>query len=219
VKAYVYTIIVDGVIRYIGKGSGNRVNAHLRVVRSIAWRRAAGETVKASHFYNRLTKAWLAGSDIQASIISELMSDEQAYAREIAEIAAAPKGQLWNIWAGGEGSSKGYLKSDEQRKLIAESNRKTWTDPDLKQKQSEAKRIHWLRPEYRELVKIGRAKTDLSPEGRARRRAAANARWADPSYREKMRLLYASEEYKLKLRARGFRAWKTRRARQKEISN
>jgi hypothetical protein len=34
-EAYVYAIIVDGIVRYIGKGSGKRSIAHMRLVRSI----------------------------------------------------------------------------------------------------------------------------------------------------------------------------------------
>src|SRR6516162_4318183 len=98
-EAYVYAIIVDGIVRYIGKGSGNRKLAHMRLVRSIARRRAAGEHVRTSHFYNRLTKAWLEGAEIEEVVIVDGLTHGAAYAREIAEIAAAAQGQLWNLWA------------------------------------------------------------------------------------------------------------------------
>jgi hypothetical protein len=180
--AYVYAIVVDDVIRYIGKGSGTRARQHMRIVRSIARRRAAGETVRASYFYNRLTKAWRAGADIVEIVIADDLTHEQAYAREIAEIAAYPKEQLWNYWGGGEGSSKGYLKPPEQRQKITDSNRKSWTDPSLVAQQSERMKVIWLRPEYREQL-IGRKWT---PEMRKALSDKRKAQWADPAFRVKM---------------------------------
>lgn len=209
-KAYVYAIIVDGIVRYFGKGSGGRARAHMRMVRSIARRRAAGETVQASHFYNRLTKAWLAGADIQEVVIADRMTDEQAYAREIAEIAAAPHGQLWNLWAGGEGSSKGYAKSHEQRRKIAETNQKTWRDPDLVAEQSEQKKVHWLRPEYRAKL-TGRKWT---PEQRAALSAKRKAQWADPEFVAKMEAAFSTPDFHARRSEATKRGWKTRRARQ-----
>jgi hypothetical protein len=207
-KAYVYAIIVDGVIRYFGKGSGNRKLAHMRMVRSIARRRAAGETVRTSHFYNRLTKAWLEGAEIAEIILVEGLTNEEAYAREIAEIAAAPQGQLWNTWPGGEGGGKGHSLSLEHRQKIAESNRKTWSDPEVLAKQSEQKKIHWLRPEYQAQL-VGRKWT---PEMKQELSDTRKAQWADPEFEARMQASKRSApEFHAKRSEERRRSWETRR--------
>jgi len=206
-RAYVYAILVDGIVRYYGKGSGNRSRAHMRIVRSIARRRAAGEHVRTSHFYNRLTKAWLDGAEIEEVIVADGLSHEDAYAREIAEIAAAPQGQLWNLWAGGEGSSKGYAKSPEQNQKIAESNRMTWADQKLVSEQSNRMKVHWLRPEYR-AQHVGRKWT---PEMKRALSEKRKAQWADPEFRARMDLANHTPER----RAKSSMAAKARWARRK----
>src|SRR4249920_1262421 len=85
-RAFVYQIIVDGVVRYIGKGTGGRLANHMKKVRMIARRRAAGETITTTHFYNRLTKAWLAGSNIEFNVIADRLSDAEAFESERTEI-------------------------------------------------------------------------------------------------------------------------------------
>jgi hypothetical protein len=204
-RAYVYAVIVDGVIRYVGKGSGARVRAHMRIARSIARRRAAGEAVRASHFYNRLTQAWLAGAEIREMIIASGLTDTQAYDREIGEIAARRK-ELWNFWGGGEGSSKGYKKSAEQRWKIAESNRKTWSDPQLLAEHSARCKIVLLKPEVR--AKLRRPKTEAEKLGIRER---AKMRWADPAFREKMRNIFDNPTFKRRRSEATKTGWQTRR--------
>lgn len=207
-RAYVYAVIVDDVIRYIGKGSGNRVRAHLRIVRNIARRRAAGERVRASHFYNRLTKAWIGGIEIREIIIADGLTHEAAYAREVAEIAAMPAGQLWNYWAGGEGSSCGYLKPPEQREKIAVSNQQTWRDPRLLAEHSSRMKRHWQRPEYR-ARHTGRTWT---PEMKRALSEQRKAQWADPAFRKKMDAAFNDPNRKLHRSEATKRGWETRRA-------
>jgi hypothetical protein len=129
VKAYVYAILVDGIVRYIGKGSGDRMRYHLKIVRSIVRRRAAGEAVSTTKFYNRLAKSWRAGADIQMHVIADGLTDQEAFDREVVEIASA--NGLWNEAPGGHGFSA------EQ-----------WADPAFQakmRKREESKRT----PEYR----------------------------------------------------------------------
>jgi hypothetical protein len=115
-SAYVYAIVVDGVIRYIGKGHGNRTQFHFKMMRRIARRRAVGETVTTTHFYNRLTKAWLNGASIEVIKIAEGLTDAQAFEREIAEIAERPG--LWNKAPGGQGYSSESWANPEFRKAM-----------------------------------------------------------------------------------------------------
>lgn len=204
-NAYVYAILVDGICRYIGKGSGTRARAHMRIVRSIARKRAAGEAVRASHFYNRLTKAWLAGSEIEEVILVDGLTHEQAYECEIEEIAS--RTGLWNFWAGGEGGSKGYTKPPEQREKMAASNKTTWADPGIRNEQSERMKVHWLRPEYRDVTHAALKAAWQDPERCRKRSEAAKARWADPVFKEKMRLALSKPE----VRAAQKVGWQKRR--------
>ncbi|MGY8661758.1 hypothetical protein Q3C01_05235 [Bradyrhizobium sp. UFLA05-109] len=212
-KAYVYAIVVDGVIRYVGKGSGGRARAHMRIVRSIARRRAAGELVQASYFYNRLTKAWLAGAEIEERMLISGLDHEAAFQAEIETIASFPSDQLWNFWPGGEGSSKGYAKSEQQRRKIAESNKRTWADEGLRSQHRERSKVHWLRPEYRERVLIGRAATDATPESRSKRSAAAITRWADHHFRAQIKQANSSDQHRMKRSLAAKAGWSRRRSR------
>jgi len=175
--AYVYQIIVDGVVRYVGKGTGKRAISHIAIVRSIIRRRAAGETVKATHFQNRLAKAYRNGADIQIEIVASNMTDEAAFNLEVTQIAAH-RG-LWNMTAGGDKPPRAVRRSPEFIAKVTVSNRAAWSDPALREQQSAQKKVHWLRPEYREAFsKAARHKSRAKSE-------AAKKRWADPAFRAK----------------------------------
>lgn len=206
-KSYVYAIRVDGVVRYIGKGIGRRVHRHMNIVRSVARRRAAGEIVRTSHFYNRLTKAWLGGAEIDEIIIIEEVTNEQACKIEIKEIAER-KSQLWNTYPGGDGGAvKGLRKlTAEQKYRIAESNRKTWADPQLKAEHGARCKVVLLRPDVQE--KIRKNKT---LEHNQKVSDKAKARWADPDFRAKMRTIYTSPEFKKRRSKATKHGWDTRR--------
>lgn len=213
-KSYVYAIRVDGVVRYIGKGIGRRVHRHLNIVRSVARRRAAGEIVRTSHFYNRLTKAWLGGAEIDEVIIVDEVTNEEACKIEIKEIAKR-KSQLWNTYPGGDGGTvKGFRTlTAEQKHRIAESNRKTWADPKLKAQHGERCKIVLLRPDVQE--KIRKPK---STEHNQKVSERAKARWADPAFREKMAQRFAESTYHQTLGARMKAQWADPLWRQKMLT-
>lgn len=119
--AYVYAVLVDGIIRYVGKGSGRRLRTHMKIVRSMARRRAAGEVVVAeSPFYEKLCKAYLFGSDIEAVMLNSGLTHEQAFRDEIAERKKYPASQLWN--AGSCWDKPPYRAKQKAR----------WADPELR---------------------------------------------------------------------------------------
>jgi hypothetical protein len=109
-KYYVYAIIVDGAIKYVGKGSNGREKLHLKLVLSIVRRRAVGEVVRTSRFHNELAKAWLAGSTIEEVILHSDLTEQQALRLEVKEIKRRRK-TLWNTHSGGEnfGSWRGTM--------------------------------------------------------------------------------------------------------------
>jgi hypothetical protein len=121
-KAYVYAVRVDGIVRYIGKGTGRRLNAHMKIVRSMARRRAAGESVIAvSMFYDKLFRAYVAGSTIDHEILCDGLSNADAYRTEIEVKKGFEAAQLWN-------AGKPWDREDYRAR-----QRTRWADPDVKE--------------------------------------------------------------------------------------
>jgi hypothetical protein len=98
-RAYVYAILVDHRVRYIGKGRGSRLHTH-----AINARRAAAKSGIAIHrlhplMYRNLVRAVLAGADTREQIIASSLSDAEAHLLETAMIADfhyRRTDQLWN---------------------------------------------------------------------------------------------------------------------------
>lgn len=97
--AFVYTIIVDDIVRYIGKGRGERHLTHAINAR----RDAAKPHTRTKHLsplmHRNLVKAVRAGSLIKDTIIASGLSDVEAYrieAQIIADFHRRVAGQLWN---------------------------------------------------------------------------------------------------------------------------
>lgn len=155
VEAYVYAIIVAGVVRYIGKGRRYRALEHFRIARDLNERRAKVEKVKALPFHNKLAKAIRNGAAVDYEIIINGLQDDAAYEREVIEIAKCAPGQLWNVHCGGSGGD-------------ADLTRRLWTDPTFREKTVAAARKGRENPEY--LV---------------RARKTANAQWSDEDFRER----------------------------------
>lgn len=175
--AYVYSIVVDGVVRYIGKGSGvrqKRAKEHLRAAKELSKRRAGGEKIWARHFIYKLARAWENGSKIEHVIVADGLEDAEAYAREIDEIARWPREQLWNREAGGLG---GQRISEETRRLQSEAAKRR-ADRERERLLEIARLSHT--PERREKSRQIMLKRFEDPEYRARNRERAKAMWADP---------------------------------------
>jgi hypothetical protein len=97
--AYVYAIEVNGVVRYIGKGRGNRMYFHrleaartLRRIKKRAQRRLP-------RWHRMLVGALQDGAKIQEVMIKSGLSDSAAYeleSRIIGEFHLLSTSQLWN---------------------------------------------------------------------------------------------------------------------------
>jgi hypothetical protein len=172
--AYVYQIIVDGIVRYIGKGRGYRMGRHLQIARVINRSRLSGHKVKALKFHNRLAKAMRDGAIIETRKIFERLSDRAALNMEVEAIASMPSGQLWNETAGGEG-------------IDSETAKRFWSDPDYRAKAMEARTSEAFRNKARE----NNLRQFADPEQRKRSRERSMKLWEDPSFREKI-LKYTS---------------------------
>jgi hypothetical protein len=99
IGSYIYALIVDDVVRYIGKGRNGRMYTHLIEAKCTS-ARCPAET---AHLYPRkhrkLVEAVRAGSQIIETVITSGLADRAAYrleSRMIGEFHKFRAGQLWN---------------------------------------------------------------------------------------------------------------------------
>jgi hypothetical protein len=110
---YVYNLIdADGVVRYVGKGTGRRFNSHLGVILALA---AGAPATRASKVHRRFAADIQIGRQFRAAVVADGLSQADAYAMEAHLIAKHRRetegGTLWNVLAGGEGF-QGILRED-----------------------------------------------------------------------------------------------------------
>jgi hypothetical protein len=99
IGSYIYAIVVDGVVRYIGKGRNGRMYTHLIEAK----RTSARCPAKTAHLYPRLHRKLVekvrAKSQIIETVIRSGLTDQAAYrleSRMIGEFHKFRAGQLWN---------------------------------------------------------------------------------------------------------------------------
>ena len=96
---YVYTISVDDVVRYIGKGKGSRLYCHMKEVRSRLNRYYILESI-GSILQKNLTKAVLSGSKVNEQVLRDNLTETAAYKLEYdilrEYVFAGKRDQLWN---------------------------------------------------------------------------------------------------------------------------
>ena len=110
---YVYNLIdADGVVRYVGKGTGRRAESHLGVILALA---AGAPTTRASKVHHRFAADIRVGRQFRVAVVADGLSQADAYAMEARLIAKHRRetegGILWNVLAGGEGF-QGILRED-----------------------------------------------------------------------------------------------------------
>lgn len=178
-QAYVYSISIDGVVRYIGKGRGRRAGSHVKLATQINLRRADGEIIRTTRFYNALAKALANEAPVSGEIIEHGLSDEDAFRLEVQLIANAPDGQLYNSAEGGRG-------------LTAKVAKQIWNDPSYREVQrtiGQKARLAglWAKPGFRErkieFSKNNMARLWADPNYRAMRTKVVKDQWRDPAFR------------------------------------
>jgi hypothetical protein len=97
---YVYTITVNGVVRYIGKGKGLRLYCHMKEVRSRLNRDYRLQNI-GSRLQQNLTKAVLSGAKVIERVLVDNLTETAAYRLEYDQLReyvfAGKRDQLWNV--------------------------------------------------------------------------------------------------------------------------
>jgi hypothetical protein len=98
-RSYVYAIHVDGVLRYIGKGTNGRMRAHMKEVRQRLTRKFKLKNVS-PFFQRKLTEAVMKGAVIEEIVLADNLTKKQAYKLEYGHmermVYAGNREQLWN---------------------------------------------------------------------------------------------------------------------------
>ena len=99
---YVYTISVDGVVRYIGKGKGPRLYSHMKEVGNRLNRHYRLKNIR-TRLQQNLTKAVLSGAKVIERVLMENLTETAAYKLEHDKLReyvfAGKRDQLWNVTA------------------------------------------------------------------------------------------------------------------------
>jgi len=98
-RSYIYVIHVDGVLRYIGKGTNGRMYAHMKEVRQRLTRKFKLKNVS-PFFQRKLTEAVMKGAVIEQIVLADNLTSKQAYKLEYRHLErmvyAGNREQLWN---------------------------------------------------------------------------------------------------------------------------
>ena len=97
---YIYSITVDDIVRYIGKGKGLRLYSHMKEVRCRITRGFNLQNI-APRFQQNLTKAVLAGAKGTEEVLVDSLTESAAYRLEYDTLReyvfAGKRDQLWNV--------------------------------------------------------------------------------------------------------------------------
>jgi hypothetical protein len=98
-RSYVYAIHVDGVLRYIGKGTNGRMRAHMKEVRQRLTRKFKLKNIWPL-FQRKLTEAVMNRAVIEEIVLADNLTSKQAYKLEYRHLErmvyAGNREQLWN---------------------------------------------------------------------------------------------------------------------------
>jgi hypothetical protein len=97
---YVYTICVSDVVRYVGKGKGLRLYAHMKEVKSRLKRDYKLANIEPL-FQRNLTEAVLSGATVIEQVMIDNLTETAAYKIEYDQlreyVLAGKREQLWNV--------------------------------------------------------------------------------------------------------------------------
>lgn len=186
-----YGIAVNGLVRYVGKGCKKRAWVHVSIANGVLARRAAGEKVKTTYFYNKLCGALRRGEEISPFIWVDGLTSEEAYAEE-RNVVAATDG-LWNQMSGGIGPSSEDMKKvwrrhremivsrmndPENLRRASENSKRSWADKDRAERWVASLRASWDGNEERRALISRQMKIRMaSDEAKKKTSQIAKALW------------------------------------------
>lgn len=205
-KYYVYTLArPDGRVFYVGKGCGNRIDAHEKEARKGA----------DTHKCRTIRKIWSEGGEVVKDIVFRTNDEQESFDYEIELIQAYGFSNLTNGTFGGEGGRGNfYTKTPEQIEKSRQMIRAYYSDesvrrahgakmrqyyadnPDVRQRMLEAaqtpesrqKRKDGLRravetTDFTEKISLRKKELYQDPERREELRRIASDSWRDPEVR------------------------------------
>jgi hypothetical protein len=188
--------IIDGTPRYVGKGTNGRDTLHLKHAQLINARRATGEKVTSTRWYNYLAKALRNGHPIQIVRVAENLTDEQAWDKEIELIMLHGRkgidcGTLMNECNGGNGSTSADMKRLHADPVYRASFKakmqkhmqKLHADPVYRANHKAAIQKRTADPKWRASNKVAIQKLHADPVYQANHKAAVQKFHVDPVYR------------------------------------
>lgn len=132
---YVYTICVADVVRYVGKGKGLRLYAHMNEVRSRLKRDFKLANIEPL-FQRNLTEAVLSGATVIEQVMIDSLTEAAAYKLEYDQlreyVLAGKREQLWNVIPPSIHSPQEL--QDFITRLQRNSNSKDWMTRELSQR-------------------------------------------------------------------------------------
>jgi len=119
-KYYVYELInsLDGLVFYIGKGSGNRLYKHLKIAQGKSKNKDRNPKL-----YNKINSIIGNGGTIIVKKIFETDSEQDAFGVEVKTIKGIGLDNLTNLTVGGEGTSFPNGFTEEHRRNISLSKK------------------------------------------------------------------------------------------------
>ena len=175
--AYVYGIVVNDVIRYIGKGRGGRAWYHVKYARVLL--RQPVKLSRSSKFYRKLAAVIQDGAGIEIKIFKTDLSDSDAFALERKLINHHR--YLWNTLREQRHDSEwrqkhlAALSSPEIRMKMGAVSRAQWADPIIRRRRMAALAKIGRAPAHRAAISAGLLRYYQDPNNRAAK-AARDAR-------------------------------------------
>lgn len=158
----------SGIIRYVGKGTGNRANEHISLAKAINEGRRKD---RATYFTRWLAKCLREGKEFSIEVLQKDLTDEQAISLEIDLIATHKRkregGTLYNTTQGGDGFTR------EDAKFFH-------NQPEMKLKKSAAMKKAFANPETRERMRLAHEEANRRPHRRLQAQEKAIVEWQRP---------------------------------------
>lgn len=181
-----------GVVRYVGKGCGNRAASHIALALALNEGR---RKERASRFTWWLAKCLRNGVAFSYDLVKTALTDDQAFELEKRLISEHKRlregGTLYNTLSGGDGFTRADAKflsnQPETRKRKSDAVRAALAKPEVRERLRAASKEANGRPHRREQAREKALAEWKLPERRSAASKRAKELWADPAWAEKRR--------------------------------